>query len=98
VSQLVIEQLDRAFELEVKRFHLSAKIRSTCPYCGYVDERDYSESDYLSYPVANEPFNITFEHELEEGLDDANATRWKTHEWTERVVLKVSLEPSTEAA
>jgi hypothetical protein len=35
---------------------------------------------------------MTFEHELDEGKEDEHATKWGTHVWTERVVLKVSLE------
>jgi hypothetical protein len=95
---LVIEQLEGPQEIEVKRFHVPAVVRSICPHCGYGDSRDLFRSEYLSYPTANEPFNMSFEHELDEGKEDEHATKWGTHVWTERVILKVSLEPAKEPA
>ena len=65
---------------EVKRFYLpGVTIETTCPACGAVRQA-FERHDYLSYPIANEPF----EYWCSCGECD--------HEWTEMVILKITLE------
>lgn len=46
-----------SFPIDSKRFYLESSISVTCPVCGKDAERDF-KTDYLSYPVCNEPFDV----------------------------------------
>ena len=70
----------KPFETDVKRFRWGGKLTRACPKCGTRRTLDGMRDDYLSYPTANEPFDLGFYcHECD-------------HEWSVRVVLHVHLE------
>lgn len=72
------------FETKHKRFCVpGAVIRSTCPECGKVCEKNL-EADYLSCPMANEPIEVTFYHESDGGNG--------AHEWASRIILRITVE------
>ena len=76
-----VEMQEGAIGLEVKRFYVPAVLRTKCPKCGADHERDFADR-YLSYPVANEPFDEDL-YCPEEGCG---------HEWTARLRLVLRLE------
>lgn len=77
----------RPFELDVKRFCVGGvKLRSKCPKCGKVITRDLGE-EYLSYPTVNTPIEVDFCHEAPSGEPT-------DHEWSEKIVLRVTIEPA----
>lgn len=50
---------DESFEINVKRFYMpSTTVHATCMRCGGECVLDL-DSNYLSYPVTNEPFDVT---------------------------------------
>jgi len=70
---------DAAVELDVKRFYVpGVMLTDDCPKCGERYARDLGD-DYLSYPVANRPFDFTVYCEC-------------GHEWTAKLILRLSVE------
>lgn len=69
------------FEVEVKRFYLPAVLTCDCPACGVPAVCDM-ENDYLSYPMANKPF------------DQGLCCRECEHEWNVSLTLTVRVEVS----
>lgn len=68
-------------EIDVKRFYLEGiKIISNCPKCGKEAVFD-GDSDYLSYPKANEVDTVCF---YCGSCDD---------DWLEEIKLKISIIP-----
>jgi len=75
----------RPFEISVKRLYLPFRVEDDCPECGKRCVHDLN-SDYLSYPVLGEPIHLSFY--CEDGHE--------VEEWTQTVVLNVTLEPAPE--
>lgn len=68
------------FEVDVKRFPFSDKIRYTCPKCGKKRTLNGLMYDYLSYPTANKEFDLgCYCHECD-------------HEWNVKAILHIRLE------
>lgn len=70
------------FETNKKRFRMPGKLVSACPECGKVCEQDI----HLNYPTANEPIDFTLCHEA-----PGEPTE---HEWTVRIILRISVGPA----
>lgn len=71
-------------EIDVKRFYLEGiKMTSKCPKCGKEAIFD-GDSDYLSYPKANEIDTVCF---YCGNCDD---------DWLEKIKLKISIVPVKE--
>ena len=80
-----IKNATEPFEIEEKRFYIpGASMDGKCPACGVAHVKDFGE-DYLAYPMVNEPFDI-----------DCYCSKCG-HEWTERVILRVTLEMALKA-
>ena len=71
-----------SFSVDVKRFYLPIEISATCPHCGEEVYRDF-DSDYLSYPDFNVPYEITFYH-------NDLAKSGQEHEWKEEVIFGIT--------
>jgi hypothetical protein len=71
-------------ELDVKRLYVPFTFRSRCPGCGAMVTRD--DSDYLSCPVLDEPYEVGFYHEHE--IDG----EWDESRWTHPVVFHMTAE------
>lgn len=73
-------------KLDAKRLRLGGvTARSVCPDCGQVAKQDLGGWHYLHDPPVNEPFDLHFYCSDDKG-DGCSK------EWTERVILRVSLE------
>ncbi len=83
VSPLTITPRATSVELD-KRTHLPFTVSSTCPGCGQVVVRDYSDDHYLSYPRTGKPTKLSFYHEGEDGECQT--------EWQYSVVVKLTME------
>jgi hypothetical protein len=79
MSDVAVTNRAEPFEVEVKRFYVPAVVACDCPNCGERVTHDM-ENDYLSYPVANEPFD--------HGMYCAKCE----HEWTVLLTLTVRVE------
>lgn len=75
-----------SFQVDVKRLRLPVRLSSACPKCGLVVEQNLEGDHYLSYPLANAPFHVSFAHEGDE------EEGWFEHEWEETILLKISVE------
>lgn len=75
------------FDTDVKRFRLPAYVIAICPECGVEVERYCGDDHYLSYPWANEPFELTMFHD--NGDDEGE---YFHHEWPVKVILRITLE------
>lgn len=80
---MLIEATDAPLPTDTKRFYFPACVTVQCPTCGREATRDFSQ-DYLSYPTANTPMDVTFHHTDEEP--------YLHHEWTERMILRITIE------
>lgn len=78
------------FPVDVKRFYIPFTVKAKCPECGEEVVRS-CEDHYLSYPDANEPFDLHMVCYKEWQKEDGE---WDSHEceFSVRVVLKVTLE------
>jgi len=77
-------------ELGIKRFYVPGVVlRSKCPQCGMVDEKDLSDN-YISYPQINEPTKVHFycEHYADSQSEDEGCG----HSWTEEVIVRIKIE------
>lgn len=88
MSNLHISEIPGAVAaIDTKRFYVPGfVVHSTCPHCGFEDLRNMGLR-YLSYPEFNTPIPMTFYHETEE---DSNG-KSESHEWTEMIVLAISI-------
>lgn len=80
-----IEITDSPTNLDIKRCYLPIVVASECPHCGLMVEK-HLESDYLSYPKVNTPFEMPMYHCIE------HENRDEEHEWKVKVVLRVTME------
>jgi len=81
-----VENTDKPFEIEVKRFYFPAILYATCPTCGKECAKN-GNGDYLSYPKANTPTKVYFYcQSIVDGKD-------VEHEFTEEIILRVTVEP-----
>ena len=89
MSVAIKEQPGEYDKLSVKRFYVGGVVESVC-LCGDKVQRDLGY-DYMSYPHLNKPTNLHFYHSKEEESDG----EWKElcgAEWTEQIVIRVTLE------
>ena len=81
---------DLPTDIEVKRFYVPFTVEDDCPSCG-ATVTACSPTEYLSYPVANEPFEVTFycgaceDRRYETGDDSVQ------FEWTGNQKLVISI-------
>lgn len=82
-----IEITDSPASLDIKRCYLPIVITTECPQCGLMVSK-HLESDYLSFPKVNTPFDMPMYHRIEhdEGMRD------EEHEWKVKVILRVTME------
>lgn len=74
-----------AASLDIKRCYLPIVIVDTCPKCGQEVSK-HIESDYLSYPKVNMPFEVSMYHCVEREEKD------EEHGWKVTVIMRVTLE------
>ena len=79
---VTVEGSGTPFEVEVKRFHVGAVLVAKCPGCGAEVRKDFGDH-YLSYPMANEPF------------DTSMVCGECEHNWKERIILRVLVEAAS---
>lgn len=80
-----IENTNKSFELEVKRFYFPAVLRANCPVCGKECIKDGS-GDYLSYPKVNTPTKVYFYcYSIVDGKD-------VEHEFKKEIILRITVE------
>ncbi len=75
------------FEIDVKRLRLPFLVTAHCPNCGYEVESDLAGQDHLSYPSLGVPEDFAFTCPDGAGYDGCG------HDWTEKLVLDVTLVP-----
>jgi len=80
-----IEITDEECDLDIKRCYLPIEITDDCPKCSKTVTK-YINSDYLSYPVINQPFEVTMYHHIE------HPDRDEEHDWKVKVILRVTME------
>jgi hypothetical protein len=80
-----IENTDKPFDIEVKRFYFPAVLRANCPICGKECIKN-GNGDYLSFPRANTPIKVYFY--CQSIVDDKDVE----HEFTEEIILRVTVE------
>lgn len=91
-APVTVQSDPKSFDTNVKRFRLHGVVlKSSCPECGEECSRDLGDN-YLSEPRANEPFEETFCHEPETEGDE-----YICHEWTVRIILRITVEPAPAA-
>jgi len=56
MPEVTIDQVKTITDIDVKRLYVPSVLRTTCPKCGDKKVVDF-QSDYLSYPPANRPFD-----------------------------------------
>ena len=83
-APVAVTQPSGPFEVDAKRFRVPAVLRSTCPECGEECERDLGRDNCLGRPSANEPLEVTMCHECKGSHE--------CHEWTVRIILRVTVE------
>lgn len=72
-------------EIDVKRFYLHGMVfEDDCPTCGRLCSFGGS-SDYLSYPVANEPIDFSFY------CRDCDEEGREPMEWSKKIILVVDV-------
>ena len=77
-----IENLDKPFDIEVKRFNFPSKFTVTCK-CGAEVTHDF-RNEYLGYPTANRPSEVyMYCHACDQN-------------WTEKIVVRVRIEATPE--
>jgi hypothetical protein len=86
-----IENSNAPFEIDVKRFYFPAVLRAHCPTCGKECVKD-GEGDYLSYPKTNTPTEVNFYcHSIVNDVD-------VEHEFSKKIILRVTIEEVSESA
>ena len=89
MSKVSVERVaGRKFEIDVKRLSLPFRVTATCPSCGRETVSDLAGQDHLSYPSLGVPEELCFCCPDGEGYDGCG------HDWTEKLVLDVTLVPA----
>lgn len=94
MPNLKITQTGAAYSQDVKRFEIpDCKLTATCPTCGKKITRWINESHYLSYPDINQPTEFSFYHENEVKDPVTGEIDYQSHEWSEQIVIRITVEP-----
>lgn len=96
MSNLKVTQTGKPYSQDVKRFAVpDCKLTATCPSCGKRISRYITEDHYLSYPDINKPTTYDFYHELEVTDPLTGEVDYQQHEWSEQIVIRITVETVT---